>query len=84
MTTPRRKRCQFCLNLTEKWSKIGATTFCYDGCHSATGWDHRTINGKPLWEMSGKDRKEFQIGSTASETPTWVNENRIKYGLSPL
>lgn len=79
---PRRKRCQFCLNLTEKWSKFGETTFCYDGCYSTTGWDNRTLTGKPLWEMSEADRQKFQIAATSTVVPEWVPINRKKYGLS--
>src|ERR1700675_1212247 len=79
---PRRKRCQYCLKLTEKWYKLGSLVACYDGCFSTTGWDGRTINGKPLWEMSLKDQKRYQIDYTSTDRPSWVMPNREKYGLS--
>jgi hypothetical protein len=77
-----RKRCQVCSKLSEHWSKSGSFVFCYDGCFGTTGWDRRTINGKPLWEMSLKDQKKYQIDYTTTERPAWVMPNRERNGLS--
>jgi len=47
----RRRRCTFCKKLTHKWQSVnGSPIHCYDGCHSTTGCDRRTITGKLLSE----------------------------------
>jgi len=46
-----RRRCVVCRKLTENWQRVnGGSWYCYDGCYSTTGYDRRSINGKPLWE----------------------------------
>jgi hypothetical protein len=52
-----RKRCAVCEKLTEKWQKVnGGPTHCYDGCHSTTGRDNRTVDGQPAWlPFEGKE-----------------------------
>ena len=50
MVGVRRRRCVNCRKLTKRWQRInGSPWHCYDGCYSTTGWDMRTIDGKPLW-----------------------------------
>jgi hypothetical protein len=52
-----RHRCVACRQLTYKWQRInGGQLHCYDGCYSTTGWDRRTVSGKPLWKMKEKEK----------------------------
>ena len=52
-----RKKCAQCRKLTEKWEKCnGSPAQCYDGCHSTTGRDSRTIDGEPAWLPFGKEK----------------------------
>lgn len=45
-----RRKCCNCKMLTENWQRVnGSAWHCYDGCYSTTGYDHRTLDGKPLW-----------------------------------
>lgn len=52
----RRKRCVVCHLLTKNWQRVnGSPWYCFDGCHSTTGMDRRTVDGKPAWlEIDGK------------------------------
>lgn len=46
----KRKRCCVCRQLTHKWQAVnGGSAYCYDGCHSTTGRDNRTVDGEPAW-----------------------------------
>jgi hypothetical protein len=46
-----RKRCKVCGKLTTKWQSINyGVIHCYDGCFSTTGYDNRTIDGKPKYK----------------------------------
>lgn len=49
-----RKRCCSCNKLSANWNRVNGYTFCYDGCFSTLGFDHRTKNGTPAWLPDGK------------------------------
>jgi hypothetical protein len=55
-----RRRCCNCNKLTEKWQRINGSPYhCYDGCHSTTGMDMRTVDGEPAW-LPFNGKKAFE------------------------
>lgn len=52
----KRKRCVRCNKLTYKWHRYnGGPWHCYDGCYSTTGYDYRSVDGKPLYNLELTD-----------------------------
>lgn len=46
----KRKRCFICRKMTYNWQRINSGAWhCYDGCYSTTGFDRRSLDGKPIW-----------------------------------
>lgn len=65
--TVRRRRCVNCNLLTTQWQRInGSPWHCFDGCHSTTGRDRRTIDGDPAW-LPYRDQKAWAPARMWSE-----------------
>lgn len=56
----KRHRCPYCNKLSYFCHSVnGSGWYCYDGCWSTTGWDHRTKDGIPLWLKTKEEREEY-------------------------
>ncbi len=74
-----RRRCWICSKMSSVWKKMpGGSAYCADGCHSTTGFDRRTLDGRALTPPGYWD---FEL-SAAEESAQLDLQKRLATQLS--